>query len=197
MEGYTRAGRFFDPILRPEPSGGDAVSWGEMVEARLVAEFRERNVPVQRLRPAITELRKEFGKYPLAHARPFLDVEGRELVRLIQDELALDPQMQLLVIRNGQLVLSETTQRFRAVVEYDGDVVGRLRPDARTPDVVMDPLHTFGQPAIRNVRTSSLAEDFRAGCSSQELAELYELTPDLIDEAIRFELIAGPQHAAA
>lgn len=197
LEGYTRAGRFFDPILRPEPSGSDTASWGEMVEARLLAEFRALSVPVQRLRPAIAELRKGFGRYPLAHARPFLDVEGRELVRSIQDELALDPQMQLVVVRNGQLVLGETTQRFRAVVEYDADVVGRLRPDARTPDVVMDPLRTFGQPAIRNVRTSSLAEDFRAGCSSQELAELYDLTPDLVDEAIRFELIARPERAAA
>ena len=61
------------------------VTWGEMVESRLVAELRSRDVPVQRLRPAIVRLRKEFGRYPLAHAHPFLDVEGRELVRIVQE----------------------------------------------------------------------------------------------------------------
>lgn len=196
LEGYERGGRFYDPVLRPEPTGGDVVTWGEMVEARLLAEFRSRDVPVQRLRPAIVKLRKEFGRYPLAHARPFLEVEGRELVRIVQEQVGLERSLQLVMVRNGQLVLADTAERFRSAVMYDGDIVGRLRPDARTPDVVMDPLRSFGQPAIRNVRTESLAEDFRAGTSRDELADLYDLSVELVDEAIRFELIAGSERAA-
>lgn len=60
----------------------------------------------------------------------------------------------------------------------------------------MDPRRSFGQPAIRNVRTESLAEDFRAGSSREELAELYDLSPLHVDKAIRFELIAGGERAA-
>ncbi|MGH3444032.1 MAG: DUF433 domain-containing protein [Nocardioidaceae bacterium] len=172
------------------------MTWGEMVEARLLAEFRSRNVPVQRLRPAIVRLRKEFGRYPLAHARPFLEVEGRELVRVVQEQVGLERQLQLVVIRNGQLVLADSAQRFSSAVEYVRDVVGRLMPDARTPDVLMDPRRSFGQPAIRNVQTDSLAEDFRAGTSREELADLYDLSPEQVDEAIRFELIAGSERAA-
>lgn len=97
---------------------------------------------------------------------------------------------------NGQLVLAETAQRFRSAVDYDDGFVVRLRPDARTPDVVLDPRRSFGQPAIRNVRTESLAEDFRAGTSRGELADLYDLTPQQVDEAIRFEPIAGSERAA-
>lgn len=167
-----------------------------MVEARLLAEFRSRDVPVQRLRPAIVQLRKEFGRYPLARARPFLDVEGRELVRYVQDQVGLERKLQLVVVRNDQLVLADTAERFRSAVEYDDDIVGRLKPDLRTPDVVMDPQRAFGQPAIRNVRTESLAEDFRAGTSREELADLYDLTAEQVDEAIRFELIAGSERAA-
>jgi len=196
LEGYERAGRFYDPVLRPEPTDSDAVTWGEMVEARLLAEFRNRDVPVQRMRPAVVQLRKEFGPYPLAYARPFLDVEGRELVRLVQEQVGLERQLQLVVVRNGQLVLADVAERFRSAVEYDGGVAGRLKPDLRTPDVVMDPRHAFGQPAVRNVRTDSLAEDYRAGTSRDELAELYDLTPEQIDAAIRFELIAGSERAA-
>lgn len=196
LEGYERGGRFYEPVLRPEPTGSDVVTWGEMVEARLLAYFRRREVPVQRMRPAIVALREEFGRYPLALARPFLDVDGRELVRVVQDQVGLDAELRLVVVRNGQLVLSPTADHFQALIDYDGGSAARVRPDARTPSVVMDPARAFGQPAIRNVRTDALAEDFRAGTSRADLADLYELSSEQVDEAIRFELIAGRDRAA-
>jgi uncharacterized protein (DUF433 family) len=196
LEGYTRVGRFYDPVLRPEPTGSDAVTWGEMVEARMLAEFRAQNVTVQRMRPAIVKLRHEFGRYPLAHARPFLDVDGRELVRVVQEQVGLERQLQLVIVRDGQLLLTPAAERFRSAVEYDGPVAAALRPELRTPDVVMDPRRAFGQPAVRNVRTESLAEDYRAGSSREELADLYDLSLEQVDEAIRFELIAGADRAA-
>lgn len=196
LEGYERGGRAYEPILRENRTDEDAVTWGELVEARLLAEFRSRRVPLQRMRPAITRLRQEFGHYPLAHARPFLEAEGRELIRVVQDEVDLDHGLQLVVIRNGQLMLAEATERFKTAVEFKHGVATSLRPDARTPLVVMDPKHTFGQPAIRNVRTDTLAEAFRAGSSREELTDLFDLTSEQVDAAIRFELIAGSDRAA-
>ncbi|MCH9729463.1 MAG: DUF433 domain-containing protein [Actinomycetia bacterium] len=196
LEGYTRGGKFYDPVLREKPTGSDSVTWGEMVESRLLAGYRSRAVPVQRLRPAIEALRDEFGRYPLAHARPFLDVNGRELVRVIQEQVRLERPLQLVVVRNGQLVLAVPAEQFQSAVGYADDVVNQLKPDARTPAVVMDPRRAFGQPAIRGVKTESLAEDYRAGTSRDALADLYDLAPDQVDEAIRFELIAGSERTA-
>lgn len=196
LEGYQRSGKFYDPVLREEPTGSDTVTWGEMVEARLLAEYRRRDVPVQRMRPAIELLRQEFGRYPLAHARPFLDVEGRELVRVVQERVGLERPLQFVVVRSGQLLLSAPAERFSSAVQYADGMVSRLRPDSRTPEVVMDPRRAFGQPAIRSVKTESLAEDYRAGTSREDLADLYDLSEREIDEALRFELIAGRQHAA-
>ncbi len=124
LEGYTRLGQFYDPVLRPEPAGCDSVTWGEMVEARLLAEFRDMDVPVQRMRPAIVKLREEFGRYPLAHARPFLDVDGRELVKVVQEQVGLERRLQLVVVRDGQYLLTDAAERFRSTVEYDGPVQG-------------------------------------------------------------------------
>ena len=183
LEGYTRGGKFYDPVLREEPTGSDSVTWGEMVESRLLAEYRSRDVPVQRLRPAIVALREDFGRYPLAHARPFLDVEGRELVRVVQERVGLERSLQLVVVRNGQLVLAVPAQQFQSAVTYTDDVVAHMQPDTRTPDVVMNPLKAFGQPAIRGVKTESLAD-------------LYDLSPEQFDEAISFELIAGRERSA-
>ena len=196
LEGYPRGGKIYGPVLRDEPTGSDFVTWGEMVESRLLAEYRSRNVPVQRLRPAIVALRSEFGRYPLAHARPFLDVEGRELVMRVQERVGLERAAQLVVIRNGQLVLAAPAEQFQSAVGYIDDEVARLHPESRTPDVVMDPRRSFGQPAIRGVRTEALAEDYRAGASRDALADLYDLSPEQVDEAIRFELIAGRERAA-
>lgn len=196
LEGYARSGKFYDPVLREKPTGSEAVTWGEMVEARLLAEFRDQDFSVQRLRPAIEQLREEFGVYPLAQARPFLEIEGRELVRRVQDEVGLERPLQLVVVRNGQSMMTAATERFHDAVEYEGGAVLRFRPDPRTPDVVMDPARTFGQPAIRNVRTDVLAEDYRAGSSRDELADLYDLSTSQVDAALRFELIAGRDRAA-
>lgn len=196
LEGYERRGQFYAPVLRPEPTGSDSVTWGEMVEARLLSEFRDRNVTVQRLRPAIVRLREAFGPYPLAHASPFLDVAGRELVQVVQQEVGLDRGLQLVVVRDGQYLLTDAAQRFSSAIEYSDQVAGLMRPDPRTPGVVMDPRRAFGQPAVRNVRTDSLAEDYRAGTSREDLADLYEIGLDQVDEAIRFELIAGAERAA-
>lgn len=196
LEGYARAGKLYEPVLREERTGSEAVTWGEMVEARLLAEFRSHDVPVQRLRPAIVRLRQEFGRYPLALARPLLDVEGRELVRVVQEEVGLERPLQLVVVRSGQVMLTAATKRFHAAVEYESGIASRLRPDTRTPAVLMDPLRAFGQPAVRSVRTDALAEDYRAGATRDELADLYDLTSSQVDEAIRYELIVGSNRAA-
>jgi len=196
LEGYERGGRQYEPILRESSTDADVVTWGELVEARLLAEFRSRRVPIQRMRPAISRLREEFGRYPLAHARPFLEAEGRELIRIVQDEVGLDRGLQLVVVRNGQLMLTEATERFQTAVEFDQGIATALRPDSRTPLVLMSPGRTFGQPAIRNVRTDILAEAFRAGSTREMLSDLYDLTLEQVDAAIRFELIAGSDRAA-
>jgi uncharacterized protein (DUF433 family) len=194
LEGHVRAGVFYEPVLRPAPSGANAVTWGEMVEARLLAEFRGR-VSLQRLRPAVVRLRQEFGSHPLAHASPLLDVEGRELVRKVQDEVSLDRQLQLVVVRNDQLMLNLRAQRFRDSVTYEDGVVVNFRPAGRTPEVLMDPLRSFGQPSVRGVRTDVLAEDFRAGESLESLADLYDLELRQVDQAIRYELISSAAQA--
>ena len=88
IDGYDRGGVHYPPVVRAECTRDEEVTWGEFVETRLLAEFRARGASMRRLRPAVVRLREEFGRYPLAHARPFLDIDGRELVRHVQQEMA-------------------------------------------------------------------------------------------------------------
>jgi uncharacterized protein (DUF433 family) len=191
IDGYRRGDVDYPPVLREQATGVETATWGEMVEARLLAEFRSRRVSLQRLRPAVLRLREEFGPHPLAHARPLLDVAGRELVLRVQHEVGLDQALSLVVVRSGQVMLDLPAQRFTESIEYDEDVAVAVHPAVVVPEVRIDPQRAFGQPAVRGVRTEVLAQDYRAGESREILAELYDLTVDQVDQALRYEMIAA------
>jgi hypothetical protein len=73
LHGHERAGQFYPPVLRPQATGSDIVTWGEFVEAGYLREYRRLRVSLQSLRPFILALRESLGvPYPLAHARPWV-----------------------------------------------------------------------------------------------------------------------------
>lgn len=192
IDGYERQGKHYLPVVRLESTGDDVVTWGEFVEARLLSEYRHKNVPIIRMRPAILELRKEFGAYPLAHARPFTFAAGRELVLRVQESVGLDKALLLVVVRSGQLLLSDPAGHFLEAVEYDdagdGDkVVRRIHPLRSNLAVVVDPLRQFGQPVVRSVPTEVIAEQFDAGDSIDHIADLFELNRGDVEAALRYE----------
>lgn len=190
IDGYRRAGKSYPPVIREETTGDELVTWGEFIETRLLAGYRERGVPMLRMRPAIERLRDYFGTgYPLAHARPWIAVEGRELVLAVQDEVGLDKPLRL-VVRTGQikLELAQPAEEFFHAVEFDNDVAARLHPMPGASEVVMDPLRNFGEPVVRSVATEVIAEQVRAGDSAEMIAELYELPPASVWAAVRYEL---------
>lgn len=197
IDGYMRAGRTYPPVIRPERTDDERVSWGEFVEAQLLSQFRDAGVPLQRLRPAVERLREEFATpFPLAVARTLLDVQGRELVMRVQDDVGLPSALALVVVRSGQRLLSPAVQSFVDRVDYGApnQVATRVRASADS-DVWFDPLRAWGRPAVRAVPTEALAEGFRAGESAQTLADLYELNLRLVEEALRFEMVRA--HAAS
>ena len=41
IDGYHRGGKDYPPIVREEATGVDIATWGEFVETRLLAEYRD------------------------------------------------------------------------------------------------------------------------------------------------------------
>lgn len=191
IDGYARGGRAYPPVVRLEPTGEDIVTWGEFVETRLLAGYRSQNVRIQHMRPAVERLREELNTpYPLAHAAPFLRVSGRELVREVQDEVGLERSLSIVVVRNGQIMLSGPAQQFVDSVEFTDDdhgVVHLYRPDPLVPEVVCEPQRRFGAPAVGGISTEILAEQVWAGDPPEFVAEIYSLTVEQVNAAVRFE----------
>ena len=53
IDGDRRFGRIIEPLIRPLTTGDTDVTWGEFVEAGLLAQYRVRRLPLQKLRPLI------------------------------------------------------------------------------------------------------------------------------------------------
>lgn len=198
IDGYSRAGRSYPPVVREVSTGDEAVTWGEFVETRLLAQYRDAGVPLIRMRPAIDVLREQLQtRYPLASARTWLDIDGRELVWKVQDEVGLERPLALVVIRTGQAVLdwSPPAEAFRRSIEWTSDGNGNgdgpqpklVHPDVDLDQVEIDPLRGFGEPVVRNVRTEIIVELFRAGESPEGISEAYELGREAVLQALRYE----------
>lgn len=197
IDGYERGGRIYPPVVRPDQTGDDVVTWGEFVEARLLAEYRRDGALMLNMHRAVVRLRVEFGtRYPLAHARPFLEVDGRELLRRVQEEVGVESPYRLVVVRNNQAVLAPESEDFVHSAEFsemDG-VVERLSPAADLKQVVFDPLRRSGTPVIRGrgVPTDVIAEQLRAGETIRSIVDSFELSPLEVEAAIRYELGRSP-----
>jgi uncharacterized protein (DUF433 family) len=195
IDGYTRSGKPYAPVVREHHTGEEIATWGEFVETRLLAEYRNAGVPMIRMRPAVEALRQELKvPYPLASARTWLRPEGRDLVRVIQEKVELDPHLALVVVATGQtLAWSAEADRFRAAIDWTDDTDDAeprlLRPAAGISEVVVDPLRGFGEPVVRGVRTEIIRELVQAGESQDTIAETYELPRESVEAAVRYELL--------
>jgi uncharacterized protein (DUF433 family) len=195
IDGYRRGGKTYDPVVREHSTGEEIATWGEFIETRLLAEYRDAGVPMLRMRPAVEALREELKVlYPLATARMWLRPEGRDVARVIEEKVGLDSHLALVVMATGQtLAWSAEVDRFRAAIEWTGESDDaeprRLRPVAGIDDVVVDPLLGFGEPVVRGVRTEIIRELVQAGESQDAIAEVYELPRESVEAAVRYELL--------
>lgn len=185
LEGGQRGKKFYQPIIRPEPTGNRIVTWGEFVESALLHAYRKQSVPMLQLRLFIQTLREQQGvPYPLAHHRPWY--LGRELLFAAQEEAGL-PQDYWLVASN-QGLLTPTADQFVQQVSWEGDIAAAMRPhrDPNSP-VRVDPRVRFGAPAVGGISTAALADQVEAGSSIDEVASDFDLTAELVRWAVAYE----------
>lgn len=206
IDGYNRRNQHYEPVIRKHTTGAEVVTWGEFVEARLLASYRESNIPMRKMRPVVERLRTELATpYPLAAARLWLYPEGGELVRRVQQEVGLERALHMVeVLRTGQLAyasqpdmndasstssVSFTTpiREFLSHVDFDHDFASRVYPMGKESAVAFDPVRAFGSPAVGTVRTDVIAEEFRSGEPVASIADGFGLTVTEVRDAISYE----------
>lgn len=188
LEGGTRRGRTYSPIIRQSPTGSRIVTWAEFVEAGMLRQYRrDLQVPMVELRAFIDSLRQRLGvPYPLAHSRPY--VSGKDLVMKSQVETQLGAEFALVAEVSNQYVLSAAASEFFRRVTWAGDDPASWRPDDR-PDslVIIDPEVRFGKPSVGGISTSVLWEQFEGGETNEDLADTYSLSIEQVQWALGYE----------
>ena len=181
------------PVLRQQSTGSKVMTWGEFVEARYLAAYRRRDVPLQQIRRFIAVLREETGaEFPLAMERPWIG-SGKRLLLTASEQSDLDPEFRPLYVPvTGQLLLTPAAQAFLDVVEFSpGDgadgVVHRLRPAGQKSPVVIDPNLRAGLASVGGISTVALKELVDAGESIESVAEDFDLGLDETIAALEFE----------
>jgi uncharacterized protein (DUF433 family) len=190
INGYDRAGKHYEPILRIAPADTEWATWGEFVEARLLSEFRDQSVPTARLRAAVDTLRDRFQvAYPLAYLKPYLAADAGELA--IRDNE--DRDSTLAVIRTGQLILDSGRPVINAAtltsdVHGDGGYAAEIPIDPEFPGIKVNPDRLSGQPTFegRRVAISTVLSLLSAKERPADIAADYNLSLDQIDSARRY-----------
>lgn len=188
LEGGTRRGRIYSPIIRQSPTGSRIVTWAEFVEAGMLRQYRrDLQVPMVELRAFIDSLRQRLGvPYPLAHARPY--VSGKDLVMESQVETQLGAEFALVAEVSNQYVLSAAASEFFRRVTWAGDDPTSWRPDDRPESlVIIDPEVRFGKPSVGGISTSVLWEQFEGGETNEDLASTYSLSIEQVQWALGYE----------
>jgi hypothetical protein len=159
---------------------GPVVPFVGLAEGLVLSAIRQGGVPLQRIRPALAQLEKEFGvQHALASKRLYTD--GAEVLfdyaQNGGDPDAARAARELVVVRNGQRVFSDVVEAYLRRIEFGKDGYARLihLPAYQVADVVVDPTRGFGQPifARGGARLEDAIAMFRAGESFDTVAEEY------------------------
>ena len=196
INGYRRGRRAYEPIIRPESRNTTWVTWGEYIETRLLANWRDLDkLPIPKLRRLAEYLRRETGEeFPLATYATLMRSEGRTMVWQAQQFADL-PEDLAVEVGTGQIVWTPVVERLVEAADFGPDttpdgrrMVTELTADEDFPLIKLDVRRRGGQPVIqdRNVRASTIAELVAAGESHEDVADWYDLTAEQIDQAVGY-----------
>jgi uncharacterized protein (DUF433 family) len=177
-------------LQRPNPAD-PKLSFLNLIEAHVLLALRKQyQVKMREVRTALEYAREELGV-----ERILLSPE----LRVMKGNLFLQRLNELINVgRGGQGAFPGILEAYLDRIEWGGTGLPvRIFPLTRadhlqTPKILaIDPRIAFGRPVVERtaVKTSVIAERFKAGESLIDLAEDYDLEVFEVEEAIRYEAL--------
>lgn len=199
-QGYTRhsadrADVHGDPVVTTivgQPRGAATIPFIGLAEGLVLAGIRKSGVPLQRIRPALDQLKAEFGfDHVLASRRLYSD--GAEVLydfgQHSQDADDASALKQLVVVRNNQHVFTEVVERYLKRIEFAPDDFAQFvrLPGYGSASVVADPRRGFGQPTFERggARVEDVLGLFWAGESLATVSAEYGVPEEQLEDALR------------
>lgn len=200
--------RFVEPVIKLPDRDRPSLSFVNLIEAHVLDGMRRQyGVPFGRIRRGLEFLEeKQPSKHPLADW--LFQTDGVDLfIEHLHSYINISSQ--------GQLVMKHVVGAFLHRIDRNLDGTPRqLFPFVKKPErirdkdvnvleqqprpVVINPFISFGKPILvgTGIPTAIIAERFQAGDSIELLSTDYDLSPEQIQKAIRYENEAPTSKAA-
>lgn len=189
LDGGRRSGKSYGPVIRSAPKGAAAsLTWPEFVEAGALRCYsRHLEMRMNELQVLVVRLRGELDvPHPLADRRPYMS--NRELVFRTQHDTGLEPELWLVIDRDGELALSPPGAEFLGRVDWKGDSAIGWRPhDNPKSPIRIRPDKRFGRPAVGGISTEVIWGHADSGEDEQEIAASFDLSVREVEWAVSYE----------
>jgi uncharacterized protein (DUF433 family) len=183
--------RHSPPVVESEiiaDLGVPAIDFADLLEVRFLNAFREHGVSWRAIRIASQRAREILGmKHPFSSRR--FSTDGRvilaQFVTETGDEVLLD------LVHSQYEFERIVKQHLFGEIEFDNrDAPTRWWPLDGSRRVVIDPQRAFGAPIVdgRGVPTRILARAVQVEESIEVVAELYDVDPDSVADAFKYEV---------
>lgn len=172
------------PPVTPKVRTKDAVSFVDLMEVAAIGKLIKKGFSLKRIRK-INAASRFYLQTPRPLVTEKFKVKGRDIF--------VDEGFGILVnvgYEAGMQAWDEVLDPFLETVEYEDKIVRRWWPLGKGAGVLVDPDYGFGLPVIEGTgtRTEIIAERHRAGDSLEEITYDFGVTPDQIEDALRWEM---------
>jgi uncharacterized protein (DUF433 family) len=182
---YSPTERRTMPPVTPGLGRKDAVSFVDLLEVAAIGRLIDKGFSLKRIRKINAAARLYLRK-----PRPLVT----ETFKVAGHDIFVEESESLGILVNvgqeaGMRAWNEVLSPFLEDVEYENELVRRWWPLSREVGVVIDPDYGFGLPVIEGtgVRTEIIAERNRAGDSTEEITYDFGVSPEQIEDALRYE----------
>ena len=188
---YGNAVRGQPPVLQGSGTHGLYVSFLDLVDLLFVKQFLDHGVSLQKVRRALDEARNILGTEHFARQTFFTD-GGTIFLELQKGAFEDRGDAILELMSGGQWVIAPVIRQLAQQIDFESPegLASRWYPLGRNRPVVLDPMVSFGAPAIagRGVKTINIHDLFVA--EDESLATVrtwWDLTDAEIQAAVDFE----------
>jgi uncharacterized protein (DUF433 family) len=172
------------PPVTPTEEPKGAVSFVDLMEVAAIGALIRKGFSLKRIRKI-----NVYARLYLQTSRPLVT----ETFKIKGRDIFVDEGFGILVnvgYEAGMQAWEEILDPFLETVEYENELVRRWWPLGRDVGILVDPDYGFGLPVIAGtgIRTEIIAERKRAGDSTKEITYDFGVTPDQIEDALRWEM---------
>ena len=188
-DGRSHSGPLWPTDYRDEDLPGEQViSFRDLLELRMVAEFVRHGVNLKIVRATIDMARADLSSpYPLSH-RAFLTDGKRIFMRAIEEATGDE---KLVDVLRKQFVFGHIVKAsLFAGIDYGSVGPTRWYPEPNKREVTLDPEIQFGTPILAKVGipTDTIYSAWKAEKKDRAaVAREFDITPAMVNAAVGFE----------